>query len=166
VIMFRRPDGKAALDPRSDVERFWSMTRKGPGGCVDWVGSGQRYGKFMTRLRTGKQKAHLAHRWIYEKCVGRLGRKQALHSCDRPKCVALQHLSPGTQKQNIADASAKGRRAVGERHPLTKLTEADVRLIRARAGEGESHYSIARAYGMSRSAISAIVARRTWQGVP
>lgn len=32
-----------------------------------------------------------------------------MHACDNPGCVKLQHLTIGTQRDNILDAQAKGR---------------------------------------------------------
>ncbi len=161
----RGADGRFRWDPRSDVERFWSYTKKGPGGCVDWTGSGSRYGKFSTRDRkTKKQTHHLAHRWIYERCLGPVGDLLVMHSCDRPRCVSLQHLSPGTQKQNIADAIAKGRRLrlQGARHHKARLTAREVREIRRRASKGETHKSLAIEFGVTRPTITAAVAGRNW----
>ena len=57
-------------------------------------------------------------------------------------------------------------RARGERSPMAKLTETDVRLIRSdyRRG-GASMTSLAKAYGVSKSTILNIVNGRTWTHV-
>jgi hypothetical protein len=96
-----------------DRRRFWSKTRAAGGGCIEWTGCVDKdgYGKFT--VGGGKSQRHLrSHRWIYEVSVGPLGRALLLHSCDNPRCVALQHLSPGTQKQNVSEAFARGRRTL------------------------------------------------------
>ncbi len=54
----------------------------------------------------------------------------------------------------------------GEEHPRAKLTELDVKRIRARCAAGESLRSVARAFGVSRTNIRMIIRRRTWAHVP
>ncbi len=127
-----------------DVRRFWSKTKKGPGGCVLWTGVVDKdgYGKFMVGPRW-LQRTHRPHRWIWERCIGPIGDALILHSCDTPGCVALQHLSPGTQKQNIGDAIRRGRFPRGNNQ---KLTAAQVTEIRA---SDEASEALAERYGVS-----------------
>lgn len=62
----------------------------------------------------------------------------------------------------------------GSNHPLSKLTESDIPVIRRRANknhkygdyEGEPLAAIAKGYGVSRSTIIGIVEGRTWIHVP
>src|SRR6185436_9566237 len=77
-----------------------------------------------------------------------------LHYCDTPRCFRPEHLFTGTAQDNIRDCIAKGRfiregRAKGERVNTARLTEADVRAIRAAAARGEMIRSIARRYPVS-----------------
>ena len=66
----------------------------------------------------------------------------ALHKCDTPACCEPGHLSEGTQRENVADMMRKGRynrnRAlpVGSKHHAAKLTEGQVREIRASTDRG------------------------------
>jgi hypothetical protein len=90
------------------------------------------------------------------------------HRCDNPPCCNPTHLFPATRSENILDASRKGRlnTATGERHSQSKLTWDKVRLIRARAANGESQRSIAAAFGVSQVAVHFVVTRETWANDP
>jgi hypothetical protein len=62
------------------------------------------YGK--TWFRGSKR---LAHRVMWELTFGEEPAGVLLHSCDNPRCVNVEHLSIGTQKDNALDAKSKGR---------------------------------------------------------
>jgi hypothetical protein len=77
-------------------------------GCHEWQG--------FVNLTTGyaqtsyRGKSMHAHRLIYILVHGPAPRKMDVcHSCDNRKCCNLDHLWFGTRKQNLMDASAKGR---------------------------------------------------------
>ncbi len=53
----------------------------------------------------------------------------------------------------------------GEAHPRAKLTEDDVRLIRALSKEGLSQRVIARKFYVSKRAIEAIVTGTGWKHI-
>lgn len=53
----------------------------------------------------------------------------------------------------------------GERNGMAKLTATAVAEIRQRAGAGEAQRRLAREFGVSRPAISAVVKRETWRHV-
>lgn len=61
--------------------------------------------------------------------------------------------------------TAKGRRARGERHGLSKLTRDDVRHVRRALVEGEPRAVLARSYGVSPKTIQRIERQETWVGV-
>jgi hypothetical protein len=50
----------------------------------------------------------------------------------------------------------------GSRHVRARLTDSDVRMIRARAAAGESHSSIAADFPVGRRRVSRIVDRTAW----
>lgn len=64
-------------------------------------------------------------------------------------------------KARAAQVEDHARRSRGR----SKLTEDDVRAIRTRAAAGETRYSLCEAYGLSHSAVSHIINRRTWTHV-
>jgi len=134
-------------------------------GCFLWTGTttGGGYG----RVRRGKR-THYAHRVAYELLVGPIpDGMHVLHHCDTPPCVNPEHLFLGTDADNIQDMDRKGRRVTrkGELHPRARLTEDDVRTIRARAAAGETQRPLAREYGVDQATISNIVTRKSWKHV-
>jgi hypothetical protein len=84
-----------------------------------------------------------------------------LHKCDVPLCVNPKHLWLGTKKDNALDMSAKGRATT----PFAKLTEQQVREIRARRKNGEKGVSLAKEYGLCTSQIAGINTGRYWKHV-
>lgn len=88
---------------------------------------------------------------------------EAAHSCggDHLGCVNPRHLRWATGAENNQDKLAHGTHNRGERHNLSRLTEGDVRAIRASRG-AESQRALAKRHGVSISTIKDIHAGRTW----
>ena len=74
----------------------------------------------------------------------------------------VENLRYGTKTQNQRDRFTHGTAMFGETHPLAKLTESQVKEIRA-ATRGIRRLN--QAYGVSRATIEAIRARRLWKHV-
>jgi hypothetical protein len=87
-----------------------------------------------------------------------------LHSCDNRSCANCVHLSLGTQIQNMQQRQERMRHVHGERSPHAKLTEAQVREIRAMAGK-VLQKDIALHFGVHPSIVSGIVTRQRWRHV-
>ena len=85
------------------------------------------------------------------------------HKCDNPSCVNVTHLEIGSQKDNMQDKVKRGRLDFrgGEHNPASKLTPENVRQIRARSREPQK--KLADEFGVTISAISGIISRRTWR---
>jgi hypothetical protein len=98
---------------------------------------------------------------------------EAFHG-DRPEGAVVAHgdgdpsnnragnLRWSTRWQNEHDKRRHGTALLGEQHHRAKLTEADVRNVRRRRAAGEAGNALAREYGVTPSAICAIVKRRVW----
>ncbi|WP_420711557.1 HNH endonuclease [Streptomyces sp. NRRL F-4489] len=159
-----RRKGKSKVIPG---EEFWSRVHK-TDGCWIWTGGnrGNGYGTFWAQ---GKR--YYAHRYAYYLASGKMPEGIILHACDNTICVRPDHLSEGTQADNVIDMWHKGRgvpppRHVGESHPYAKLTEETVRQIRQQYDSG--HYTqseLARAHGIGRTAVGCVVRHETWRHV-
>jgi HNH endonuclease len=121
-------------------ERFWRFVAKSD-GCWLWTGKSvntKGYGQ-LGALGGKGTKGITAHRLSYTIHKGEIPEGMVvMHSCDNPACVNPDHLSVGTQSQNILEAIAKGRKVLpklphpsGADHPFSKLTEENVREIRS-----------------------------------
>lgn len=76
-------------------------------GCWLWTGALNNMGYGMLMVN-GKRV--LAHRASYEVNVGPIPEGLfALHECDTPSCVNPNHITLGTQTDNMRQASQRGR---------------------------------------------------------
>jgi hypothetical protein len=106
-----------------------------------------------------------AHRFSYLLHKGEiLDNLLVCHSCDNRACVNPDHLFLGTHQDNTNDMRNKGRMSVGEKHPISKLKEADIPKIRELFSTGlYTKTSLAAMFGVTRSAIYKIVNGVTWK---
>ena len=81
--------------------------------------------------------------------------------CDNPPCVNIEHLFLGKCIDNSRDKMRKGRdrKAHGEKNGNAKLTEAQVKEIRASTDRG---VDLAARYGVSRDTIYRVRRRIFW----
>lgn len=152
-------------------ERFWAKVEKRDGDKACWVWQAGRdkdgYGVFSIpkgeRERFGMSpdaKHTSAHRvsWILLNGLIPDG-LFPLHSCDTPSCVRPEHLSLGTQSQNMQDRIAHGEIAT------KKITMEDARDIRRRLkygkGKGVTQKTMAMEYNVSVSLIQRIWTNRS-----
>lgn len=77
----------------------------------------------------------------------------------------LSNLRWGTRTENVHDSMRHGTLPVGEDAAAAKITEQDVRDIRAAQKAGESMSGLSRRYALALSTIQAIVHRRSWKHV-
>ncbi len=147
--------------------RFWSKVRVGGADeCWEWHGARNRdgYGRFFYDGRNWH-----AHRlaWMFEAGLESMPLGVVVcHRCDNRRCVNPAHMFAGTQRENIADAMAKGRMQRGERSGTAKLTAAQIPAILQQVAEGHPLQWIAAQFGVGYGAIHAIKHGVTWGHVP
>jgi hypothetical protein len=88
---------------------------------------------------------------------------EAAHSCGNGHlgCVARKHLRWKTHAENVAEAVEHGTVQRGTERWNAKLTEDDVRSIRAMIGR-RTQKSIAKQFGISRELVSSIKRKHSW----
>lgn len=163
--------------------RFWEKVAllETDRGCWEWeAGVGTSgYGKIGAG-GAGEGTLH-AHRVAWELVNGPIpAGLHICHRCDNRLCVNPSHLFTGTSADNIADMHSKGREArgfshgtrtrpeairKGVAHHMAKLTEVQVREIRAMYQTQPSYGAIAKRMGVSETSIRYIIARKTWRHV-
>lgn len=143
-------------------------------GCWNWQGGKDSggYGQFWN----GERKIQAHHFLILPLSKG----KEACHKCDNRLCVRPSHIFIGSRSDNVRDCVAKGRlrptngclamlkvrrTCRGESSGMSKLTTEDVREIRHTPIKFGTQAELARAYGVSQTAIWAIIQKRTWRHV-
>lgn len=171
---------------------FWSKVDATPGHgpkgkCWVWTAGTTKGGYGQIQYRAISNQPLYAHRIAYELRHGEEihNNLHVLHKCDYPLC--MRHLFLGTQKQNSQDAARKGLMASGDRngartmrhhnpfvrdggsglaradHPMAKLTEKEVELIRSKQARGRTMTSLALEYKVSITHISRIVHKKSWK---
>lgn len=150
---------------RNTMADVWSRIDQtdDPNECWLWTGSthGRGYGRVDFDNRTWQ-----VHRLIFVSINGDPGPGlQVCHSCDVMRCCNPRHLFAGTNAQNHADKATKGRSARGERNGGGKLTEAQVRRIKALLERNTPKKRIARDFGIDPAQVRRIAQGRNWAHV-
>lgn len=164
-----------ALDD-SIRERFWAkVDKRGPvsvhrpelGPCQVWTEHTTKAGYGQFYLHSGDPR--LAHSVSYALTKGPVPpRLHVCHHCDNPPCVRPDHLFIGTAADNARDMVAKGRqgpRYPGSERANARLTEEDVRAIRAVPYFYGRARRLARLYGVSDHTIRDVLTGKAWRHV-
>lgn len=130
--------------------------------CLPWPfgDNGKGYGVFHV-----KRRAVSAHGYVCERTYGPRPTRdhEAAHSCGKGHlgCVNPRHLRWATRSENSADKVAHGTVSRGARNPANRLSEDDVRSIRALIGL-RTQREIAAQFGVCQMTISHIATRKQW----
>jgi hypothetical protein len=115
-------------------------------GC--WLWDGSFLGGYGRAFANGRHV--MAHVWVYEQVKGPVPEGTELdHLCRFHRCVNPDHLEPVSHAVNM------------RRGAVAKLTEDDVRAIRALAGT-MTQTEIASRFGVTQMNISFILRRKSW----
>jgi len=142
------------------IDKILSRTDK-TGECLIWRGSTSKLKSGYGRI-TINNRCYGVHRVIFTWFKRALFDKEiVMHSCDNPLCCNHEHMSGGTQLDNVRDMIAKkrDRKAVtkkGGENPRAALTNKQAKWIRDnyKPGPGEmSGMSIAKKLNISPGCI-------------
>lgn len=148
---------------------IWPRIKQGdPDECWLWLGGlAMGYG-----AGTFHKRRYKVSRVVLGEKLGRelTNEEQALHRCDTPACCNPAHLFVGTGADNMADKVSKGRQRNGtadlrgERHPLAKLTEEDVKYIWSHR-HTQRQVDLAKRFGVERGVIFKVIKGRSWSSI-
>ena len=144
------------------VSRFWAkvdltqqVTRAELTPCWLWCGAVNEDGYGLMKVDGRKRRVHrLSYTWF----AGEIGNLCVLHKCNTPACVRPDHLYLGTQQNRMRN----GKSVKGERNGMARLTEKQVKEIRA---SDMSLKDIAYVYAIAVPTVSNIRKRRRWAHV-
>lgn len=153
-------------------QRFFDKVSK-TDSCWNWIGvkNNKGYGRFWAN-----GKFIMAHHFLVSdaKPAG----AWVLHKCDNPACVRPDHLFFGDAKANSRDMHSKGRgnpmpgnRAMlalhlqpkGEAHYCAKLTNENIKEIKATPKRHGYMSELARKFNVSHQTIRFVVNGITWK---
>ncbi len=150
---------------KSAEERFWVNISFEDDDCWLWHGGTDKdgYGIFKGDVEGKTYKR--AHRFSYALHKGRIKKGLVvMHSCDTPGCVNPDHLSLGSNLDNMRDKIAKGRArvATGEDAGQAILTEEQVKEILL---DPRPYTKLAAEYGVHTQTISSIKNQDSWKHI-
>lgn len=106
-----------------------------------------------------------AHRYSYTVFKGEIPEGKLIkHSCDVKLCVNPQHLSTGTNSDNVQEALARNLIPVGEEHHNNKYSEGQVGKVRTMRSMGHTYKEIAANTGVNYHTVWDIVNGRARKG--
>jgi hypothetical protein len=132
-------------------------------GCWNWTGPVTKdgYGQIGPQAIMDEYNIKGAHRLskhIFHDWTPESRHEHIRHQCHNRGCINPDHHLTGTAADNAADAMAAGRykRARGEDNPNARLSEEDIRAIRAERKAGVPGLVLAERYKISVTYVSKI----------
>jgi len=142
------------------------LTLPYPETCVEFDGAKHSRGGYGVLRHAGKLvRAHrLAYCQAHGVSLAEIDGKSVRHKCDNPPCINPAHLQLGTHTDNMRDMAERGRnrQPKGVRNAKAKLTEQQVRDVRAMLAAGFSQRRVAADFSIDRSVVCRIHTRKIW----
>lgn len=126
-------------------------------GCIIYKETAHKYGLVSVTIE-GKRKSIPAHRAMYmavNSCFDMPSSEVVRHKCDNPRCVNIDHLHLGTQKDNMQDCIERKRRATVYK-PHTRQRTVSPKIVEAIRNAIGKQSHIAEQYGVSVSYVSKV----------
>lgn len=135
--------------------------------CILWPFGKDRHGYGRMSV---DEKGVTVSRWVCEQVNGPPPagkRSDARHSCGNGHlgCITKKHLQWGTRQQNCDDTVAQGRTTRGVKNASAKLTDAEVRAIRALKGV-LCERELGERFSISAAQAGNILRRKAWAWLP
>jgi len=139
----------------STPDKLWANTVRTETGCLVWAGATTRKERGYGMLSWNGER-RLAHHLAYELANGSIPSGMVvMHTCDNSLCINPEHLTVGTQEDNIHDMFKKGRARIvrGPSHHKAKLTRQEQEDIARLLNNGVGTAALAAKYRVSRTTI-------------
>lgn len=135
----------------------------GDNGCFNCIeGSGHKRG--YRSVVIDKRRVY-AHRYVYEQRHGTIPDGAVIrHLCDNPKCINSLHLAAGTQRDNVYDMIAHGRKVIlkGENSGRAVLTAENVKEILMST---DSTIALGKKFGVNAATVQRIKSGELWKSI-
>lgn len=138
-----------------EIERFWKkVDRRSEDECWEWKASKTKFGYGQMGAAGTVLGAHRIAFYVRFRRWPEVAR----HTCDNPGCCNPYHIVDGSQADNVADMWERGRGLLGETHPQSKHTDADIRQMRELYAAGAlTQKGLAQRYGATQEWVGQVV---------
>ncbi len=134
-----------------DAERFWAFVdKRGPEDCWPWTGYTDKSGYGQFKIGGKKGKTVRSNQVAFALSNGEEAEFGVLHSCDNTSCGNPAHLRDGTQVENMADVSTRGRnRTPRPGNGFTKISDKQSLQIHKLHLDGLNFSQLARRFNIT-----------------